>query len=539
MRQWILGACVILLCVSTTPETSAASGFASFDPAGGGSGYPPAANGTEKDRPQVRAYALNGDPITLDGHLDDIAWADAETATGFRVWDPTRGASPSEETVFKVAYDENAFYIAVACLEADSENITTQLCRRDQMTGSDQISLYVDPMYDRNTAYNFRVNPSGAQEDRYVYNDGSMDTSWDGVWEVETTRDAGGWYAEFRIPFSCIRYRHSGNMTWGFQLYRYMHGRGEDTAWAIWDAETRGFVSRFGTVTDIRGVRPRRQLEILPYVVQQSTDPSAGGDGDDLDHFQNFGADLKMAVTSDLTLNAAFQPDFGQVEADPAVLNLSPFETWYEEKRPFFLEGIQFYQHPYFNMFYSRRIGTGSENSRIRFAGKLTGKTSGGVSVASLYAVTDVTEDGQAHNFMKGGEQQTHYLLGRFSKEFSEGRHRIGFMQSAVYKPEDRDAFGDFETRDAWTTGLDFDLNFHDRDYNISGSAVGSIIDPARLASDPSVTHDKTYGTGGSLQIRKLGGRLYGGWTGNWLTDKLDINDIGYLEMPDRLENGI
>ena len=192
-------------------------------------------------------------------------------------------------------------------------------------------------------------------------------------------------------------------MTWGLQIYRYMHGRGEDTAWVIWDRETRGFISRFGEIRDIRDIPPPRQLEVLPYVVQSLTDPSVIGAPDDLEHFQNVGADVKYGVTADLTLNATMQPDFGQIEADPAVLNLSPFETFYNEKRPFFIEGSRFFQHPNFNLFYSRRIGRRPihwpnladsecldqpDNTSILGAFKLTGKTSDGLAIGILESVT-------------------------------------------------------------------------------------------------------------------------------------------------------
>jgi hypothetical protein len=364
-----------------------------------------------------------------------------------------------------------------------------------------------------------------------------MDRDWNTVWEAETHTNSKGWFAELRIPFSSIRFRHEESMTWGLQLYRYMHGRGEDTSWVTWDRQERGFVSRFGELVNLNGINPARQLEIMPYVVQRSTDPDTVG-VEQFDNFANFGADLTYAVTSDLTLNATFQPDFGQVEADPAYLNLSPFETWYEEKRPFFVEGNRFFSHPRFNMFYSRRIGTGDENSRIRVAGKLTGKTASGISVAALYAATDITGEGQAHNFLKGGEQLTHFFVGRFGKEFSEGAHRVNVMQTAVYRPEDRAVFGDEDTRDAWTGGVDFDLNPHDRMFNISGCVVGSVVDPAPDESDPSVSHQKHYGSGGNLSLRKLGGSIIGGIDGTWESGELDLNDVGYLYAADEIGAG-
>ncbi|MCK4512016.1 carbohydrate binding family 9 domain-containing protein [bacterium] len=526
--RWLFLAVVLAAGV---PDYEAAGAFC--DPGSLELSGSQSANGRLTPVPSVRAYALNGEKILLDGVLDEAAWELAEPAWGFRKWDPARGDPSSEETAFKVAYDDEAIYFGVACYEQCASNIRGQLCRRDHISDSDIVSLYLDTYHDHSTGFNFRVNALGVKGDRYVYNDGPSDRDWHAVWEVETSQDENGWYAEFRIPFSCVRYGQTEEMIWGCNVYRYMHSRGEDTAWTIWDTETRGFISRFGEITGLIGVPHSRQLELVPYTVTRTTDPAAPGSPDEDDHFQNFGLDLKYGLTSNFTLNAAFQPDFGQVEVDPSQLNLSPFETYYDEKRPFFIEGNRYFEHPRFNVFYSRRIGTGDENSRIRVAGKLTGKTAQGVTVAALYAATDVTDDGQAHNFLRSGEQLRHYLVGRFGKEFVDGAHRVNIIQTGVFRTADRADYGDFASRDAWTTAMDFDLNFHDRDYNIEGSFVGSVVDPAKDESDPSTSHARIYGTGGNLGIRKLGGAFMGGISGRWESDKLDLNDAGFLRAPD------
>lgn len=530
VRELVIPSCVFLLA-ALLPSGSASGAFDVSAP------WAPSADGRLSEHPSVEAFRLEGQTIVLDGRLDDAAWESGRAARGFRTWDPIRGELPSEETAFEVAYDEEAIYFGVACYEKDPSRIASQLCRRDNMSDSDIVSIYLDTYHDHSTGYNFRVNPAGSKLDLYVFDDGQMDTNWDAVWDVATSSDMHGWYAEFRIPFSAVRYRPADEMTWGLQVYRYMHRRGEDTAWVTWDRETRGFVSRFGELRGLRGIPAARQLELLPYAVARATDPSAPAADDGLRAGGNFGLDLKYGVTTDLTLNATFQPDFGQVEADPALLNLSPFETYYDEKRPFFIEGSRFFAHPDFEVFYSRRVGTGDPNARIRFAGKLTGKTVQGVSIAALYAATDITGEGQAHNFLKSGEQLTHYFVGRLGKEFAGGLHRVNVMQTVVVRAADRDTYGDFASRDALTTAVDFDLNFHDRDYNVSGSAVGSAIDPASLSSDPSVPHDPIYGTAGSLALRKLGGTTRGGVNSSWKTDRVDLNDAGYMRVPDEVNS--
>ncbi len=526
----------VLVFIASTACVSAS--FHAFQPAGAVSGSGGNADGTASQHPLIRAHKLSGSEIiTLDGRLDDPAWRNAELATGFRQWDPNRGEDASEQTTFKIVYDNEAVYFGIACFESDSEDIRGQLCRRDNMVGSDVISIYLDTYHDYSSGYNFRVNPCGVQRDVYVYNDGHMDPDWDAVWSAETSVDENGWYAEMRIPFAAVRYSNGDEMTWGLNIYRYMHSRGEDTSWVNWDRELSGFVSRFGEITGLFDVPSARQLELLPYVVHRTTDPPAVGDEDVLDHFDNFGLDVKYGVTSDLTLNATFQPDFGQVEADPALLNLSSFETYYEEKRPFFVEGNRFFSHEGFRMFYSRRIGTGDERSRIRAAGKLTGKTASGVSIAALYALTDITGEGQVHNFLKNGELTTHYMVARIGKELADGAHRFNLMQTAVRRPDDRDEFGEYATRDALTSGMDFDLNFHDRDYSVSGSVVGSTVDPKASESDPDMGHAAYYGTGGLLELRKRGGTIRGGVMGSWESERLDLNDMGFLAAPDEIDS--
>lgn len=537
-----LALAALALAAALVAGPGAARAAEGFAPDGAGAAYPDSANGRVASKPSIRAYELDHREIRLDGRLDDPAWRDAEAGRGFTVWDPDRGAVPAEETVFKVAYDERALYFGIACYEKDASKIEAKLSRRDQFTNSDIVAVYLDPYHDHTTGYAFKVNPLGVQLDSYIYNDGSNDDDWDAVWEAETSRDANGWYAEIRIPFSAIRYRAAEDMTWGLDVWRYMQGRGQDTAWHTWPREQSGLVSQFGELTGLRGVRAPRQMEILPYVVQRETDHSMIGTAarpDRLDGFQNFGADLKYGVTSDLTLNATVQPDFGQVEADPATLNLSPYETFYNEKRPFFIEGSRFFQAPDFNLFYSRRIGTGDENSRIRYAAKLTGKTPGGISVAALAASTDLTQDGQAHNLFKNGDRLSRYLVGRFGKEFNQGRDRVNVMQTAVLNTADRARWGDLASRNAYTTDFDFDLNSPHRTWNFNASAVASVIDPDTLAGDPAATGRRKYGTGGNFNLNKRGGKWRGSVGGQWKSGKLDLNDLGYLQSPDEISSSL
>jgi hypothetical protein len=496
------------------PEKSAGADTVSAGAAPAGSA--PAA---APPSPSIAALPLDGGAIPsprIDGRLDDAAWQTAQPGTGFRVWETDRGATPSQPTVFKIAYDARALYFGVACRESEPARIHRNLARRDRVDGNtDCVSLYLDPFSDGNTGYLFRVNSAGVQLDGYLFNDGDRDDNWDAVWQAETFHDRDGWYAEVRIPFSSIRYRADAP-TWGLQVIRSMPDRGEDDAWTIWDRNASGFVSRFGRLTGLTGIPSPRQLEIVPYAVARATDPSAAGADDRIDRFENVGADIRYGITPNLGLNATIQPDFGQVEADPANLNLSPFETYYEEKRPFFTEGNGFFQAPDWNVFYSRRIGTGGSTSRIRYAAKVTGKAQGNISIGALAAATDVTGSGQSHNLFKPGADPTEYFVGRIGREFRGGKHSIYAMQTHTAR----------DGRQAETTESDFDLRFGDRAYRIHGSFVGSVISPGSGRS-------RTYGTGGRLELRRTHGSLWAGLYGRWIDNRLDLNDVGYLSSGD------
>ena len=508
----------------------AALGLEGFDPHGSGPGYPDRANGRLTEPPSLNAHRIERGSIRIDGRLDEPDWVAAPAATGFTQFEPERRGEPCEDTVFKVIYDDDAIYFGVACFRYSGEPVTSCLSRRDNIRSSDRIRIYIDPYHDLTTGYHFRINPDGVKEDYYNYGDLYHDGSWDAVWEGDTHVDDEGWFAEVRIPFSSIRYRAAESMTWGFNVFQYVHSQGQRIAWSNWDRDQGGFMSRSGTITGIRGIRPPRQLEVTPYVTSRLTDPAdpsaSGFRGEDWDDFSNLGADIKYGVTADLTLNATWQPDFGQVEADPSVLNLSPYETYYDEKRPFFIEGAQFFWHPNFSVFYSRRIGTGSENSRIRFAGKLTGKMTGDISTAVLVAATDETGSGQAHNAFKGGDNRAFYAISRFGKQFHDGMHSVNLMQTAVIRDPDS---SEQATRDGYTTGADFELNFGDRMYQMSGSFVGSIVDRHPSPEGPEIDPDPTFGTGGRFEIAKTSGDWLGSATVRLESDELDINDFGYI----------
>ena len=484
--------------------------------------------------PVATATRVPDGAIVLDGRLDEAAWRGAPEHGDFRQWEPVRGAEPSVGTFFRVAYDDHAVYFGVRCPEPDMSRISSALSRRDDLRNSDIISIYIDPYHDRSSGYNFRCNLHGVVADAYLTSDFRRDWNWDAVWDVETHAGDDGWSAEFRIPFAAIRYRAGDDQTWGLQVYRWLHGRGEDTAWTCWERETHGFVSRFGTLVGLSGLQGARQLEITPYAVQGVTFPADPGADTEFD--RNLGLDLKYGLSANTTLIATIQPDFGQVEADPAVLNLSPFETSYAEKRPFFVEGARAFEHPDFRLFYSRRIGTGEEGARIRAAAKLTGKSGGGLSFAALAAATDVAVPGRSHNPFEVGEDRAYYTVLRGGLENAEGTRRINLMQTAVLR--DPDTFASTPERfrrNGYATGMDFEVALADRAYEVQGSLVASIVDPHPGYADPNPSTETKRGTAGRLNISKTGGD-WRWWTGGlWEHDQLDYNDMGLLFAPDEL----
>ncbi|MEO7103657.1 MAG: DUF5916 domain-containing protein, partial [Gemmatimonadaceae bacterium] len=318
-------------------------------------------------------------PIHLDGVLDEPAWANAPVADHFMESFPNSKEIPPDRTEVRVLYDNQALYVGVRMYDSQPKLIAAQLARRDAVgIYSDWIHVMVGTYFDHRTAYRFSVNPLGVKKDVLEYNDNNEDVNWDAVWDVATRVDSLGWVAEYRIPLSQLRFSSSepvGGRTWDIQIMRDIARRDERDSWAPWTQQSPGFVSTFGQLTGISGIPSPQRLELLPYV-------SAGltrAPGDKANPFFKTndtkfsgGADVKYGLPSGLTLTATVNPDFGQVEVDPAVVNLSAFETFFPEKRPFFLEGSDIfafgnvtrnndYNGQYY--FYSRRIGRAPQGS--------------------------------------------------------------------------------------------------------------------------------------------------------------------------------
>src|SRR6266702_4562854 len=277
-------------------------------------------------------------PPIIDGRDDDPVWRDARPITEFQEWRPSEGGPPKLPTVAKVAYDAANLYVFVRAFDPHPDSIITVLARRDYFTPSDMVWLFLDSYHDRRTGFEFGVNPSGVKLDAQIFNDGNEDFAWDAVWDVATRIDSTGWTAEFRIPLSQLPYGRQRSNTFGLTVDRDLYRYAQRVSWPIIRQSQAGFVSQFGEIDGLEGLEAPRRLEAAQYLVTKNVSEfTSTGIGRTQD--VTVGGDLKYLVASNLKLDATINPDFGQVEADPGVLNLSAFETFFQERRPFFVQG--------------------------------------------------------------------------------------------------------------------------------------------------------------------------------------------------------
>ncbi len=512
--------------------------------------------------------------IHLDGDLSDSGWRTAEPVAAFVQREPNEGAAPSFRTEARVLYDQSALYVAVRADDPEPERILGFLTRRDAGSASDWIHVYIDSYHDRRTAYEFAVNPVGVKRDAYWFDDSNSDDSWDAVWEVVVGRDAGGWHAEFRIPYSQLRFKGSGDGRLGFAVVREIARLSETSTWPLLSRGASGYVSSFGELTGVALPGGARRLELVPYTVAEvKTVP-----GQQQNPLQNtwdpgasVGVDLKYAVTPALSLTATVNPDFGQVEADPAEVNLSAFETFFAEKRPFFIEGSGTYQMgcgDNCSLFYSRRIGRSPRGSptladgefmvrpgqsTILGAGKLTGRV-GSFSVGMLTAVTQEERARLAFGDARRSEivePGTLYSVSRVRREFAD-RSSLGFMLTTTNrKPADSLLFlPDAAVAGAvdydWRLGGRWSLSGHWAGTSVTGSpgAITSLQtnnvhsfqrpDAEHLELDPLA--ETLNGNAGRIAFTKIAGdrtRM----TANVLykSPGFELNDLGFLQRADEI----
>ena len=528
----------------------------------------------------ARAADLHQDSVEIDGKLDESSWELAPVLTDFTQHNPDEGAPATEKTEVKVLFSKDALYIGVRALDSEADKIRAILARRDSQCPSDWIKIWIDSYHDHLTAFEFAVNPCGVKRDVYWSKDRRKDDDWDAVWDVEVSMDDRGWVAEFKIPFSQIRFPERESHTWGFQASRVIARKNETSYWRHVPKGTPRFVSLFGELTGISRIPPPKRIQLLPYTLGKgSFKPAEEGNPFETgaSYLTNLGLDLKYGVSSNLTLDGTFNPDFGQVEVDPAVVNLSAYETYFQEKRPFFIEGKSMLSFPLGSsterdaLFYSRRIGRAPqgypssaqyyekpENTTILGAFKLTGKTAQGWSIGIMEALTS-REHADVINWEGESTKQTvepftNYFLVRAEKEFREGRSTFGFIFTAVNRNIKEENL-DFLRKSAYSGGFGFRHRWARDTYEVSGSLLGSHIrgsqeaileaqeSSARYFQRPDAPHlevdpTRTFlsGVSASFSLGKIGGRHWR-WSivGRTRSPGFEVNDIGYMRSTDQI----
>jgi hypothetical protein len=547
----------------------------------------PAAPATSNTRPTpVLQAARAAGAVRIDGRLDDASWAAAEVAGNFTESYPNAGAPARFVTEARVLYADDALYVGMRMADPRPDSIAAQLARRDAGgLYSDWAQVMIDSYADGRTAFAFSVNPRGVKRDIYLFNDANEDSGWDAVWEVATLVDSAGWTAEFRIPLSQLRFGRSepaGGREWGLQLTRDVARFDTRFVWSPWNRNDNGFVSRFGRLKGLQGIRAPSRLEAQPYTVARLTRaPDEAGNpfyrSSDAD--ASIGADVRWGLPSGLTLSAAINPDFGQVEVDPAFVNLSAFETQLPERRPFFSEGTDIFRFgsllshismggPQF--FYTRRIGRAPQrqlggsfqyfdapqSTTILGAAKLSGKTASGWSVGVLDAVTAgergrvLVSEGVTRE--EAVEPLSNYLVGRVRRDLNGGRTVLGAIATATHRSQSDSVFDPMLRSDAYVAGVDGEHSWGpSRMWSVSGFASGSRVagsadaiaatqrssaryflrpDADYLEYDPTRTSLEGYAVGAAL-------RKGGDWRGSlWMqsvSPGFETNDLGFQSRAD------
>ncbi|MBL7135741.1 MAG: carbohydrate binding family 9 domain-containing protein [Candidatus Marinimicrobia bacterium] len=540
------------------------------------------------DEKVITAVRKNAGSIHIDGNISEEIWKSAPEGNGFIQRNPDEGKPATEPTKFRVLYDNRNLYVCVHAIDSEPEKIKGILTRKDQYSPSDWIKISIDSYNDNRTAFEFGLNPLGVKCDLLRFDDVNEDDSWDPIWYGAAHIDSTGWMAEFKIPLKELRFSEGKNQIWGFQIYRHISRKNEDLYWTYWPKEESGWVSQYGKIQGISSVPRQKRIYVTPYTNGFSTiSKNLVNDvhPEKYDLSSKLGADIKYGITNNLTFDLALNPDFGQVEADPGDLNLTAFETYFPEKRPFFIEGRNIFN---FNLgigdgdlsqnslFYSRRIGRTPQRNlnweveddttwvnqptmtTILGAGKITGKTENGWSIGILNALTK-EEHGKFLYKSKSSNNElieplTNYSVARLQKDFRNGQTTLGgIFTSTLRNIKDEDL--EFLRDCAITGGVDFSHLFWDRHYMIDAAFAFSNVHGSKEAihltqessmryfQRPDANHvsldtNRTSLTGFSNKLAF--GKIAGGnwrWVIGFMgsSPEFEINDLGYMRNVDQL----
>lgn len=539
------------------------------------------AQNTSKNKIPKRIYTtkkLEKVPV-IDGDISDDAWNVVEWSSGFTEKDPDEGTPPAYQTKFKVMYDDKYLYVAIRAFDDEPNLIQQRLSRRDGFAG-DRVNVIIDSYHDKRTAFVFTTTAAGVKGEEIVTQNGNnWDESWNPIWYTDAKVDEKGYTIEMKIPFSQLRFGKAKEQIWGFNINRTIFRFQERSLWQRIPNDQAGFISEAGELHGLVDLVPQKQLEIQPFtVLQYDNYPSETGNpyrtGSDFK--ANAGLDAKIGITNDLTLDLTINPDFGQVEADPGAIALDGFQIFFREQRPFFVENKNIFDFEFANgrdnLFYSRRIGRNPHrsanlangefanepiNSTILGAAKFSGKTKNGWSIGVLESVTanEFAEIREVNGNTREEivEPLTNFFVARAQKDFNNRNSFIG----GIFTATNRHLDGNFNElhKAAYTGGIDFQHNWHNRDYAIEGNVIFSNVtgskeaitatqqtlrhnfqrvDASHVNVDPNRT--SLTGTGGRIEIGKNGG---GNWRYNagyvWRSPELELNDVGFLRQTDEM----
>lgn len=523
--------------------------------------------------------------IEIDGVLDEAEWELGQVFTGFTQAEPVEGDPAEHDTEVRVLFGDDAIWIAARMWDDDPTGIEARLTRRDDMGGSyDLFSVSLDPNLDGLTGYAFSVSAANVQSDTYLYDDNKRDQAWDAVWASAVSMDELGWTVEIRIPLSQIRYEASDEpQTWGVGFHRFRVASNERTFRPLLSGLRTGIVSQMGRLENVRVPRSARRLEVLPYAVSSfHRGPAVEGDPffDGSAANGRIGLDLSYGLGAAFTLDATINPDFGQVEADPAVINLSAFETFFQEQRPFFVQDARVFDFSLSGgqnqLFYTRRVGRSPQgrapsnasfsdipdNATILGAAKLAGRTSSGFSIGALAAVTGnergeaLFQDGSRGEFLV--EPRSEYGAMSVARDFREGASQIGVLGTFMQRDLPGDGAFDWLPSSAFSGGVRFNHQWNDRDWAVFGYVSGSHVrgseeaitriqrssihyfqrpDATRFELDPTAT--SMTGVDWRLTLAKQNGEH---WTGSiWaaeVTNGFEVNDAGFSTRSEVLDGG-
>ena len=530
--------------------------------------YGQASQRVPNDSSSVVAILARKPPV-IDGRDDDEVWRAAPRVSSFREFTPVEDGEARYRTEFSVAYDSRNIYVFIRAFDPEPQLIRKTLARRDVRPPSDQLKVMIDSYHDGRTGFEFAVSPGGVKRDYAMYNDTNEDESWDGVWDVATTVDSLGWTAEFAIPMSQLGFTSATTHTIGFGIWRDIDRFKERVSWPLFRPSRNATVSQLGTVTGIGDVGSTHPIEVLPYVVTKNVS-TAGAATYGRAQRVSAGADFKVGLTPGLRLIGALNPDFGQVEADPSVLNLGAFETFFNEQRPFFVEGQGRYT---FNLncsavncsseglFYSRRIGRAPQlggiygdassptASTILGAAKVSGRIGNSLSVGVLDAITNRASGTLDRTI----EPTTNYGVVRLQQEYRNGASNIGVVATSVDRSNDSWTANALR-RTATVGGADFSHRFLDHNnYQVSGSVTASDVTGTAAAITATETNAVHYfqRPDGKLHVdssaTSLSGNAeefmigkYGGGITRFETSferqsaGYEVNDVGYLRRADQ-----